>query len=670
MGFLAPWFLAGAAAMGLPLYLHLLRRHTTTPRSFSSLMFFERRTQSSVRHRRLRYLLLLSLRLALLALLALSFANPYVKRTVANASGDKLLFLVIDNSFSMRAGSRLADAKREAISVLNSRAPSDRAQIAALGSQVHVLTHPIQDPSALRTTVESIHPGDSLGSFGELARAIRSMRENTRVPIELHLFSDMQKSNMPAGFSEMALPPGVTLVLHPVAKAAQPNWAVESVNAPSQVWDPQKARVDAVIAGYETPAATRTVSLVVNGKTIDSRKVEVPADGRASVEFQSLNVPYGFSRCEVRIDSADSLPADDSYLFAVERSDPQHVLFVHESSDSHSPLFFGAALASAAEASFTLDPVTVERLLGIDYSKYAFVVLSDVISLPAQSENDLLRYVRGGGSILIAVGTSAARRAHVPVFGESILAAHDYARDGEHFLTVGEADSSHPSLQSSESWAGVKFYYAVSVDPANSRVIAKLTDQTPLLLDKSIGEGHALLLASGLDNLTNDLPIQPVFVPFVKQTARYLSGTEDRTGFRLVDSFLELRTTKEQAVSVEVIDPAGHRPLSLQEATSAQSYQLTSAGFYEVRLANGREELVGVNADRRESDLALIDDDVLALWRGKTGTDSQQSSVAGQSREPAKPYGLWWYAMLLVLVAALGESFLAARYLTPRTEEP
>ena len=33
---------------------------------FSSLMFFERRTQSSIKHRRLRYLLLLSLRLALL----------------------------------------------------------------------------------------------------------------------------------------------------------------------------------------------------------------------------------------------------------------------------------------------------------------------------------------------------------------------------------------------------------------------------------------------------------------------------------------------------------------------------------------------------------------------------------------------------------------------------
>ena len=80
MGLLAPWFLAGVAAVGLPIYLHLLRRHSTTPRPFSSLMFFEPRTQSSIKHRRLRYLLLLSLRMALLVLLALAFANPFIMR--------------------------------------------------------------------------------------------------------------------------------------------------------------------------------------------------------------------------------------------------------------------------------------------------------------------------------------------------------------------------------------------------------------------------------------------------------------------------------------------------------------------------------------------------------------------------------------------------------------
>src|SRR6202790_4081250 len=107
MGFLAPWFLAGVAAVGLPVYLHLLRRHATIPRPFSSLMFFEPRTQSAIRHRRLRYLLLMSLRIALLALLALAFANPFINRLAARGPGDRLVLLVIDTSFSMRAGSRL-----------------------------------------------------------------------------------------------------------------------------------------------------------------------------------------------------------------------------------------------------------------------------------------------------------------------------------------------------------------------------------------------------------------------------------------------------------------------------------------------------------------------------------------------------------------------------------
>ena len=103
MSFLAPLFLLGALTVALPLAFHMIRRSSRERVSFSSLMFFERRTQSSIKHRRLRYLLLLSLRLALLILLVLAFANPYIKRPASAASGDKLLLLVIDNSFSMRA---------------------------------------------------------------------------------------------------------------------------------------------------------------------------------------------------------------------------------------------------------------------------------------------------------------------------------------------------------------------------------------------------------------------------------------------------------------------------------------------------------------------------------------------------------------------------------------
>ena len=153
------------------------------------------------------------------ALLALAFANPFVYRPAASMSSDTLVLLVIDTSFSMRAGTRLDDARREAMSVLASRQSSERVQVMALDSQLHTLTQPTQDSATQRAALGAIQPGDSRASFAELARAVRLTADNVRTPIELHLFSDMQRSDMAPSLAEMVLPDTVTLVLHPVARA-------------------------------------------------------------------------------------------------------------------------------------------------------------------------------------------------------------------------------------------------------------------------------------------------------------------------------------------------------------------------------------------------------------------------------------------------------------------
>jgi hypothetical protein len=636
-------------------------------------MFVEPRTQSSIHHRRLRYLALLALRLLVLLFLVLAFANPYIKRANVSASGERLLVVAVDNSFSMRAGTRLNDAKRQAIALLASRNPAERAQVLAFGSQVQVMTQPIIDTAALTAAVQGIQPGDSRGSFGALAGALRSIAENVPTPIELDVFSDMQKTNMPASFSEMAMPANVSLVLHPVVKDAVPNWTVESVNAPAQVWDPKKARVEAVVAGFGTAAATRNVSLIVNGKSVAEKDVNVPANGRATVEFDSLDVPYGFSRCAVKIDSADTMPADDQYMFSVQRSDPQRVLFIHESNDSRSPLYFGDALGSSAQSAFLMETVPGSQVQGTDPTKYAFVVISDVSSLSEGAQNVLMRYVRAGGNVLIAAGTSMARLTTIPLLGNNVTGSHYYSRDGAGFASVSDTDTSYAPVGKADQWGGVKFYYAVAIDPTSARVIVRLADQTPLVLEKKIGEGRVLVFASGFDNLTNDLPLHPLFVPFIEQTADDLSGLHEREGVSLVDSYLQLRTAKEQAVSVEVIDPQGKRPLSINQATTAQSFRLTEAGFYQLKLANGRQDVVGVDVDRRESDLALMPDDVLALWTGKSTGSAQSTAAADPSSDNSgpekKPYSLAWYVLIALLAAALAESVLASRYLDTQREE-
>ncbi len=674
MGFLAPWFLAATAGLALPLYLHLLKRQTTAPKEVSSLMLYESRTQSSTRHRRLRYFLLLSLRLLWLVLLILAFANPFFNRNAAALASNRLVLLVVDNSFSMRAGNRLADAKDAAIGVLSGKGAA-RAQIASFGSQLRLMTQPIEDQSALRVAVQSIQPGDGHGNFGELARAVRAMAESIHTPIELHLFSDMQRGDLAATFSDMALPPNVTLLTHAVVAKAQPNWTVESVDAPGQVWgkDAKPVHVQAVIAGYGTPAAQRTVSLVVNGKTTATKTVAVPANGRATVDFPALEVPYGFSRCEIKVDAADAFPSDDLRRFAVERSDPQKVLLIHNYGDTRSPLYVGAALSAAAQSAFALESINVSEAADRKPSNYAFIVLSDTNSLPSLLENALTGYVRSGGSLLIAAGTSAGGRSQIPIFGAHIIETRDYTRVPDRYMAVGSSDSSYPAVAKGAGWPGVKFFYALNVDPGAgpgaARVIVRLADQTPLLLEKRIGEGRVVLFTSGLDNLTNDFPLDPAFVPFIEQTARYLAGSERQGGARLVDAYLDLRNGKEQAQGVEITDPEGKRPLTLGEAASAQSFQLAEAGYYQLRLADGRRDEIGVNPDPKESNLDVIPDDVLALWQGKGGQSSQAASAPGPASPNKTPQSFWWYVMLLVLAAAIAESVLASRYLGTQREE-
>ena len=670
MGLFAPWFLLGLAGLAAPLYLHLLRRQTTNPRPFSSLMFFEPRTQASMRHRRLRYLLLLALRLALLALLVLVFADPYVLRPTATLSGNRLTLLVLDHSFSMQATdhgvSRLAAAQRQAAATL--AGVTGPVEVMTLGAHLAAVTKPEQDRAAQQAAIAGVNPGFSHADFGELMRGLRAVAGSTSLPITVHLFSDLRQTSLPGNFADLALPANLTLIPHAVG-GIEPNWTVESVKAPSELWgsprDSKPARVEAVIAGYNSPAAQRQVALVVNGQTVATQTVTVPASGRVTATFDTLNPPYGWSRCEVRLlpQDGDTFPADDHSDFAVRRADPQRVLFIHNASDQRSPLYFGAALAAGDGAAFSLQPVSAGAAAQQSFSQFALVVLSDVPDLPAEATAALEQYVRTGGGLLIAAGADTRT---LPVFGGAIVTGHNY---NERYLAVGDSDPSYPSTALLGGWPNVRFYYAVQVSPGDARVVARLSDQTPLLLDRKVGEGHVVLFASGFDNLTNDFPLHPGFVPFVQETARYLAG-DDIGGPQPVDAFLTLRTAKETGVAVSVTGPGGGNPLSLAQATSAETLPLTQAGFYQVRSADGRDEVVAVNPDRRESDLSVIPADTLALWRGAPAGGSGGTPAATTAAGPARtPVSIWWYIMLLLLLAAVIESLVAARYLAIRRDE-
>ena len=374
--------------------------------------------------------------------------------------------------------------------------------------------------------------------------------------------------------------------------------------------DTKKARVLAVIAGHETPAATRTVSLVVNGKVIATKKVDVPANGRATVVFEGLDVPYGESRCAVRIDAADGFPNDDASNFAVKRADPERVLFVHQGSDARSPLYFGAALAAAAQASFVLQPITPEQASDIDPTKYAFVVLSDVPSVPSILEHTLSRNVEDGGSVLVATGMADSHREHIPVYGGNVADGHFYARgslEDAGFYDRGRGGRVAP-VDEGREWLGGDEVLLCRGSRSRAGASGGAAGGWDAAADRQAdGRGPCAAVCVGLRQPDQRSAAEPGVCRVCGPDGAIPVGR--RAGERGAGGGLVCATaqsgecgvgggaSKAAGATVDIVGPDGKRPLTLKEAAAAESFQLAHAGFYQIQFANGRDALIAVNPD-------------------------------------------------------------------------
>ena len=127
MSFLAPLFLIGAAAIAAPILFHLIRRTSREKIPFSSLMFLQPTPPRVTRKSRLENILLLILRCAVLCLLALAFARPFVRNPLLAQSGKGAAtrtVLLLDTSASMRRENLWEEGRAKALEVIRQAGPT------------------------------------------------------------------------------------------------------------------------------------------------------------------------------------------------------------------------------------------------------------------------------------------------------------------------------------------------------------------------------------------------------------------------------------------------------------------------------------------------------------------------------------------------------------------
>jgi len=644
MSLLAPAFLLGLLAIGLPWWLHRLSSDNPNKQKFSSLMFLEPGEPRRVLAKKVQYLLLLALRIGVLALLALAFTEPAIWRSpqaAGDADGARQHLIVLDGSASMNYDDRWDRARAAANDVLDDLSGEDRAQIVLAGRQFEVLGPATTDVAALRQTLNTTEPGVFRLEYGQLMRSIDGLIRTAELPVVLDLVTDTQATGLPTRFGELAPRRPAEIVIHDVTDGAAENWTVDSFGASALTGE-----ISASVRSFAPDTATRTVTLTQNGRTVGTQTVEVPGHGRAEVSFPALELASGSNRVEVALSPGDDLAGDDRRYLAIKRPEPRKVLVVAADAEGRGPLYASAALGTLTTLALTPE-IRTSPLGDPPLIDYSFVVVTDVGQLDAAQAAAITEYVEKGGRALLATGPRSSSLTTLPVTGQTLRTNPQMGSQAN--IAIGEVDATHPALRGVDELRAANFTRSVNVEPSEAdRVLMSLADGTPLLLDRALGSGRVLLFTSSLDKGWNDLPLQPAFVPLMAGIANYLLGGAGFTSEADLGTTLGVRALG--FAGAQIFDPSGDAALGL--GAGSDDVLLDQVGFYEV-VGGGTSELVAVNFDARESDLAPLDATTLERWKGlgvRPGEAATAVAVSAQSDRVPSSLGPWLVMLLLMLV--------------------
>lgn len=660
MGFLAPGLLAGLVAIGLPIYLHLLRKQQEQPTPFATLMFLEKSEEQHSRQKNLRYLLLFALRALVVLLLVLAFSQPFWREPAEAIKSDRLTVVALDGSLSMTREGLPEAARAAALQVIDGKG-GQAGQVLSFARGATLLTEPTGKAETLREAVQNWKPSASAGSFAELAQAVTSIAANEKKPIDLHVISDFQATAMPATFSESQLPVGTNLVEHVVGNTGD-NWAIDSVVAPARVAPNEKMQVVASVASYAGSDMKIPVALYLEDRKVASKEVTVKARERATVEFKDVEPGPQWTRAQVRLELADALSADSDFRFAVEKTDLQTIAFVSATSVNLAARYMETALSAAPNNMFRFQMLAPGQLTEQNLRSFAYIVIDAAPNVVSGLGVDLSRYLRAGGSVFLLLPRSAAAGTNL-AFAETTVRAASHGTDrGD--LRLDAVDPGHPVLAGLDGLRAVRFLNAWDITGDGLNVLARLGDGTPILAEKRVGDGRVLVMTSTVDSASNDMPFQPVFVPFIERVSRYLSGMSSRELSRRVDEFLEVRppgVAPTEVAGFEITGPDGNRVVSRAESVQSDGVVLDLPGFYKLERAGGRTEWIAANVSPVESDLAVMDDAQKAVWKA-SGEEVASAAAVGASGAQERKIPFGWYGLLILAGILLAESVVANRY--------
>ncbi len=652
---LTPAFLIGLLAVAIPIAIHLAEREKRDRVLFPSLMFLRRIPYKAARRQRLRHRALLALRCLALALLALAFAGPRLRgnSVVAAALPEaRARVVLLDRSYSMGYADRFGRAVAAAKGSLQELGSDDLASVVTFGTTAEALAPMDRDHAALIAGLASVRLSDDGTRFAPALKLGARLLESAGARrLEVVLISDFQR----IGWESEAggLPPGTIVTWVDLSEPETSNVSITDLTL-GREYRGGREEILAVARlarkGGVQPEQVK-VRLELGGRVRDEQTVTLDPDAAATVNFAAFPLPDGSRRGRISIDG-DPLAADDTFHFVASPGRELRAV-VLERRDARHSLYLERALGIGDRPRFETVTVEADRVSSDSLARARVVIVNDVV-LSAAAWSELGHFVEAGGGLIVALGPrsraeldDAATRLLGAQFGASPI---DRAADWGGTLSF--LDHSHPAFElfakpRSGDFSQARFLRYRDLRPApETRVLARFDDGRVALAESRREAGRVLVWASSLDTLWNDLPLKPVFLPFVQRLVAYVAGHREVEAWHRVGDVIELDAER-NAAEWSVATPSGGRRDDLTEGLLT----LSEAGIFELRRADVEEAtLVAANVDPAEANLESLDPEELA---SRVVRVEAAGATGAGADDPARRAEFWW-PLLLVAGAVLG----------------
>jgi hypothetical protein len=686
MSFLAPLYLAGIAAISLPILFHMIRRTPKGHVSFSTLMFLEPTPPKVTKRSKIEHWLLLCLRAAALILLACAFSRPFIRSSTEQelTGSSRRVAILIDISASMRRAGLWEASQQEVQKQLDKIGRKDIVGIFAFDEQLMPILSFDEwaqlDKSARQGVVKERLTKLKVGWRGTnlgrvLPAAVTSLLEGTqRNPVDecdLVVVSDMQRGSRMEGLQGYNWPDSV--VVHtPRLKAKSVDNAGIHVIGSLHDNTTLRLRVDNAEGSKKEKFNIRIEPLnelaAADKSQIINRAVEVPQGQSRVVAIENLESKMSAFKITLSGD-ADGF---DNQAWHV-RPEPAHVTVEYLGDGGPKD---PEALRYYVQNAFLSTPQRVVDFITEDTGSEFATPTSGVtiVGKPLeQTQIERLQQSIKQGRRVLCVGSSIelcqlafhlAQRDKIPEIKEATV-------DG--YAMLSDVDFEHPMFSPFNNaklsdFSKLAIWKHRKLPPIkNAQTLARFDNGDPAVIELKNGKGSVVLFAFGWHGSESKFVLWSKYVPLVNSWLNHLHGSkaiETRTTvgnqFRLDELLRSVESDIELTLpsgNQQILKPGKHQINALEPGVFRLRYDASDGP---------RTTYLVANLDPLESRTTRVSNAELKtfgipLERLNSSEEKAEQKRMLQARELESEQRVWQWLIVAGVLILLFETWLAGR---------